>query len=883
MTRKSLIRIAFFLLVWLLARDTIFGWSSTIPTLDYSIFRVTSNAFATHQFLGQQAYEALKEHPVLRAGFVRFPEFEAIFRHGSIDQSQNGLGPDNPHNSKYSWHWYNPDLKYEPAFGNGLAPTIVSESLFALKNIFKVQGLKTANKPGDGAHEAAYLAHFIQDMTCAFHVVGMPIPASVGPGPIRVYRDNWVKKMMIGGPFKRFSESDWDDVVAHAVEAFAADSKADWFDPNYYDGGWPSAVMNSSHFQYEAAVEVAYMKDAWNHSSRWNALRAAGLLSPLWKRSQPPKDFARLVAEQTLSKYTLSGLDLFPEEKKAKAEVEVPYDDWWRAIQATYTLWRAAFSAMVVLEEDLKLVKLPREKDMYQVQAVIRNLEPESDVEQVSVKYEIPGTRKQNGTGSAARISKSEASDWIPLSGKVYIPDPEIRGNQIFYNGNDTIRVEASGQYQVPDAEELVKEFALRDIRISGTILQDMTGWKRSEVEDYLTTNELEMEVGESAGPAPDPDQEDTVKSQKPLPRAIVAPGDKISVSLYDRYMTKVPNVTKPPLRQHEAVKLIKDCSLEVEEPIGKIEVEPTIPEGVAVEQIPKPDTLVAPGSKVKIRISVHKKPAQQAPGRLGCYASIDIEPQGQWISIDQRLQLRASVTFYDSPNGENKLNVPLESARFEWKLGQQKKEDWPPGEVATLSANGPVATLTPLASGEVYITCSVTNVLNQNLALSQVVIVKTRPEPEETPPEPVQDEAAEEEKEEEPAPERSPEPSPAVTNPPPSSLPPTTPPEESTELEGIWDTTRGIVIDIRRIGGNDYEGTLVRLYTPEKIKYYKVPIGYRMFRARKIGPGEYSCDFMGGIHPKTGEMWFNSYYVLVVKGNKAQVRGGITWIRQVQ
>ena len=490
-------------------RGTAHGWSSAIGAVNMPVLRVISTgAFGTHQFLTERARQLLAEHPVLRAGFIRFPEAEELARNGSIILDQTGLGPDNPENSQYSWHWYNPNLAYEKGMGNGKTPKLVEEYFQNLKNIFKFQGLNEPppptppsdisnmfGAPHDAAHEAAYLAHFIQDMTCAFHVVGMPIAPLPDPGPIRAYRDFAVKKLMIGGPFRTFTPDEWDTVVGNAAEAFANDNRADWFDPNYYDGKRIAYVKDSGHFQYEAAVEVAYKADALNHTSRWDALLATGLVSPVWRRSMSAEEFTRGVAAATVSKYLTTGLDLFSPEKRTRGvSPEVPYDDWWKAIQATYTLYRSTFTALIILAEDLKLVKLPNDKDTYQVQAVIRNMEPEADATEVSLAYRVLGTRDQKGEGKVAKIDKHTASEWLPLSGKVRITDTEVQGGEIFYKGSGKIQLEIAGKYPVPDAESAVHEYDLRDIRIEGKILPDMTGWKRVDVEDYLKRNELKLD-----------------------------------------------------------------------------------------------------------------------------------------------------------------------------------------------------------------------------------------------------------------------------------------------------------------------------------------------------------------------------------------------------
>ena len=889
MKTRSGIALVFLACSLTVARGTAQGWSSAIGAVNVPVLRAFSTgAFGTHQFLTERARQLLAEHPVLRAGFIRFPEAEELALNGSIILDQTGLGPDNLENSQCSWHWYNPNLAYEKGMGNGKTPKLVEEYFQNLKNIFKFRALNEPppppppssiysmfGAPHDAAHEAAYLAHFIQDMTCAFHVVGMPIAPLPDPGPIRAYRDFAVKKLMIGGPFRTFTPEEWDTVVGNAAETFANDNKADWFDPNYYDGKKLVYVKDSGHFQYEAAVELAYKADVLNHTSRWDGLLATGLVSPVWRHSMSAEEFTRGVAAATLSKYLTTGRDLYsPEKRNNGGYPEVPYDDWWKAIQATYTLYRSTFTALIVLAEDLKLVKLPNEKDTYQVQAVIRNMEPEADATGVSLSYWILGTQEQKGEGNVAKIDMHTASKWLPLSGKVRIPDMEVQGDKIFYKGSRKIHLEIAGKYPVPDAESAVHEYDLPDIRVEGKVLPDMTGWKRVDVEDYLKRNDLELKPRDDAGVAETPAQEGTVKEQSPSPHAIVAAGDTVTVSFLGSFMVKVPNITQPALLMQAAIKKIRDAGLSVKEPLWHVQVDDSIPEGTAMEQNPRPETLVSPGSGVTFKVAVHRPVTYPAPlAPLECYANIEIEPHNPSITVSQHLKLRASVNFYDSSNGVNELKIPLDRVQFEWSISSQDKEDWPAGEVVLMSAAGPEVTLTPVAAGLVMISCRIANVINFNLATNKVLVVKEKPggDTPADPPEPRQP--------------------PVRTDPPPKDDPPPITPEikrdpvvplmESTELEGSWDTSSGMVVDFRRIGGNDYQGTLTRLLTAKKYKFYKELLGSTNMRATRIGPGTYVLSARNGVDPETGtEIWIDNYAVVTVKGNSAQVTKGLSWTR---
>ena len=193
-------------------------------------------------------------------------------------------------------------------------------------------------------------------------------------------------------------------------------------------------------------------------------------------------------------------------------------------------------------------------------------------------------------------------------------------------------------------------------------------------------------------------------------------------------------------------------------------------------------------------------------------------------------------------------------------------------GEVVLMSGAGPEVTLTPVAAGLVLISCKITNVINQNLAGNQVLVVKQMPgvDPSAEPPQP---------------------PLPALTDPPtkddrPPIKPevqrdPVVPVEESTELEGSWNTSSDMVVDFRKIGGNDYEGTLTQLLTAKKYKFYKELLGRVTIRATQISPGTYTLSARNGVDPKTGEdIWVYNYAVVTVKGNAAQINKGLAWNR---
>ena len=107
----------------------------------------------------------------------------------------SGLGPDNTSICLYSDHWYNPLI---PA---GNAPKRVEDFFAVLKKklvnqnlTFDLEDIKPTEK-GPVAKDAAWSAHFLQDMTCPLHVVGMPGAEA---------NENQLQGLKITGPFRTF-------------------------------------------------------------------------------------------------------------------------------------------------------------------------------------------------------------------------------------------------------------------------------------------------------------------------------------------------------------------------------------------------------------------------------------------------------------------------------------------------------------------------------------------------------------------------------------------------------------------------------------------------------------------------------------------------------
>ena len=264
----------------------VFSWSSFTPT----------GIFATHQFLTKMAYDHLSKHPALE--YLDFPSLDEILVYAGVSASYNfqdglaitGEGPDNSKHSIYSSHWYNPKNG-----GKGETPESARKHFDLLK---KKLGMKPPSKIDPvasnkthwpAAKDAAWLAHFIQDMTCPFHVVGMPK---------NEVSENKVGRSDVVGPFRTFDPRSWA-VVVQRSRGDKHGKGANWFDPSYYDGLSFEPVMTGTHFLYEALVEIEYQKAILeNFSTIRNAL-GRDYVSKGWKPSMKIEDFVKAVAKKT--------------------------------------------------------------------------------------------------------------------------------------------------------------------------------------------------------------------------------------------------------------------------------------------------------------------------------------------------------------------------------------------------------------------------------------------------------------------------------------------------------------------------------------------------------------------------------------------------------
>lgn len=458
-------------------------------------------SFGTHEFLCDRAYDELEKHPAFE--YIHFPSREKIREYSGINFKKQGKGPDNPKLTKYSEHYYNPRNE------QGKAPASVLREYNDLKNSLRElmiaggdpdtttkEKLNTISETA--ARSAAWSGHFIQDMTCPFHVNGMmrdKVKTNNVPSEQELFKSM--------GPYSQSMNVPWTKLV----ERFREDKHkhSDWFDPVYWNGPdfeQSMVFMGSTHFVYEGVIE---WNCGYNQVVFINTMEIVGSyltedrISREWEHGMSMDKLAINLAKNTqelldsdttgyvyidpelfqtkikLVKYSVSGGvssflgSLF---SAAGADVKVPYMEWAQAIEGTYTVWRKSFSALIVRKDDIKLVKVPDKKDLYAVMVRVWNQDPECPATDVQLEFRTKDTHGKSLGRSTVKLDKSIAtessSDWIS-GGNIRIReldkvDEEFKIPQKI---GGSIRAAIKGVYKyVPDAEMAVVQYPLSKLDV---------------------------------------------------------------------------------------------------------------------------------------------------------------------------------------------------------------------------------------------------------------------------------------------------------------------------------------------------------------------------------------------------------------------------------
>ena len=626
---------------------------------------------------------------------------------------EGGAGPDNPKNSYYSWHYYN------PLISKGDGPRIVQRYYeLLLTNMLDPQE-KTldplSQKETSSPRNAAYVAHYIQDMGCPFHVFGMPRKGGDKIAPKSPPGEK------VSGPYRQFDQELWAKAVREAEKN--TDPHTDWFDANYYDGEvYP--VMGSTHFSYEGFVEVAYKKGGpfFKALNFGRFMGEEGLVSPHWSGPDQVKQMAQAMAKETrdrvdqrkgdlwfdgdiyqanlslgaASLYRLSYDELF---QAVDQFITVPYKDWWRCIQATYSIWRGSFSALILQKRYLKFSEAFGKPNMYHLMVRVNNMEPKGDVVDVRVSFSIKGRKGYQGGGRLIQIKTNALSEWVELDGDLALKDLDFSSGEVV--------LEITGDYgKIPDSGITRVTFPLQDIDIDDLKMPDLVGSEGNWAKKFMEANPFVAVVTMySAGFPKTKNQAKKVVDQTPQAGTAMSPHEKIIFVVYNDYLITVPTVIGLTLTKAQGI--LADAGLSTQP--GTILVEDNEEEGVVKDQSPQPGAKVPVGEEVTILVSRRKlarkeglqqKQEVSAPSQEETFSEEStgvllsemlISPSSGRIRIKEAISLTAIPFDID---GKVVSAQELQNMHFQWMVNDPA--------MAYISFEGNKATLTPRKQGVV-------------------------------------------------------------------------------------------------------------------------------------------------------------------------------------
>ena len=275
----------------------------------------------SHESLCEAAYDALQKQPAMRPDPTYpapvFPPRDAIVK-------QVG-DPDRDTSVPYSNHVFNPKFSNDPR-ARGNADKAVQSQHKELSDLM-LESYGQAFKPAEAAKAAAWLAHFVQDLTSPYHVLGMP-----GSHVLSMTIDSRTTgpqtathKLLVG----------MDTLLLRFQKHQQEQKNVDWFDPWYYDyndrKGTPvsAQISGSSHMAYEAFFSPGHSPPAAGYSPSWT------------QGFNTAVTFAQRMAQRTRAAVDadMTG-DIF------KAQTRQTRALLLRAVEGTFSAWRASFSAM---------------------------------------------------------------------------------------------------------------------------------------------------------------------------------------------------------------------------------------------------------------------------------------------------------------------------------------------------------------------------------------------------------------------------------------------------------------------------------------------------------------------------------------------------------
>lgn len=402
----------------------------TAPAHPWGAFRGVAGLKVTdtHQQILMAAFELLRNDPALRTVYGlptasgRELTIEQILQFEGVDASLSlvpvGPGPDAEGTTLYSTHWFNPST------GKGLGPQAAADWYQQFMQF--VMGIGGSEM--DACKGLAWSGHYLADMFVPYHLNGMPAgealgrlnvrnfivgPAEAGPAflidpvppaaPQRNtnlfdenygraqqavsdwWRTGWGVNSNFQGPYAVFA--------AHhqAAGGGNAGNHLDWFDPWYWNGISSESgnltdlgrSLFSSHASYEAAAHDRFLATGGYRVS----YERPQPYDPLWRNAEPDYGFSG-------SPWQAQAWQVQDFASRAAARTLQNAELCWRqpeiairaAIEAVYTMWRSAYTA---IKPSVKVgLDRSRPDAGLIVQLDVRNAAPE-DCRDVSLRVSV--------------------------------------------------------------------------------------------------------------------------------------------------------------------------------------------------------------------------------------------------------------------------------------------------------------------------------------------------------------------------------------------------------------------------------------------------------------------------------------------------------------
>lgn len=609
----------------------------------------------THQSMCRAAYELLKSDPALRYDpdypGPLFPSLDDIL-------NPNLKDPDDDKNVPYSAHVYNSFLD-GPNKGSG--PEYVKRYYDRLcMTVAKSYG--NALDPADlaeAAKDALWMSHFIQDLTCTYHVLGMPAE-KIGKQKID---DN-----ALAGGLSFVNPAVPDTVLIQRFREDQSDyPKADWFDPYYYDG-------KGNHLDEQKASST---------HTKYEAFPLTGSITPSKKTpfyKMPTQDVGSLaagVAHWVRDLFSRDKEAYNPASKTTKYLIDT-------GATLTHTLWRASFCALRL--GHMELSRLPGTQHTYRVKVRVRNF-GHHDAKNVRIQYTlIEGGKSRDfvPVAAIASLGAGNATDAPTADIRVLNPNallvvslrtdffedrdhPAHDSRQMlrFYPIEDLVK-RADAAVTVPSLEMTKKADKPRTIagdevtyiyRVKNTGGVPLTK-VRLEDDKCLVMDPAEADL------APDQEKEfrcpmqifeDTTntavaKGRDPNGKEVSSNEARFGVTVGAPGKVIMPHLLRMTLESAEYK--VNEAGLNLREP--RYRFDDSIPEGEVIEQSPEPGRLVDLGSSVGVMISRGKERKAER---------VMVSPPFVNVTVGKSVTFTADVVYSDG-------DVTRRTGLVTWKPG---------------------------------------------------------------------------------------------------------------------------------------------------------------------------------------------------------------------